>query len=303
MEGRWKWIRPDKGEQEWEKLRSRESCSYYPERKHSVWKMDRWEQRASLKSPVVKCVKRNKNGERNKRMRTWGRKEMLKSEGRKKQREEGWPTSCLHGWLHLYPNIPTCPALPLRAKSASSIQSAVAFYHLAVGQNVHEGVCQSVYLCLHVCESKHERAHTRICLYMCVCACSYRAPHYAASLIYLQTDSSFVSSLTHLLSHPSLHSFSPSCSPSSIHLLNTTQSIQPFLTKFISSSIHFSSFHVPIPQSAFTSRRDTQFPQSHWGGRISDLIHPPLVWCVQASEEEVRGSMEDREREAAEAKL
>lgn len=264
--------------------------------------MDRWEQRASLKSPVVKCVKRNKDGERNKRMRTWGRKEMLKSEGRKKQREEGWPTSCLHGWLHLYPNIPTCPALPLGAKSASSIQSAVAFYHLAVGQNVHEGVSQSVYLCLHVCESKHERAHTRICLYMCVCVRVVIELLTTLPLWFIFKRTAH-SSHTHLLSHPSLHSFSPSCSPSSIHLLNTTQSIQPFLTKFISSSIHFSSFHVPIPQSAFTSRRDTQFPQSHWGGRISDLIHPPLVWCAQASEEEVRGSMEDREREAAEAKL
>lgn len=152
-----------------------------------------------------------------------------------------------------------------------------------------------------VSQNMSARTHASVYISACACVCSYRAPHYAASLIYLQMDSSFVSSHTHLLSHPSLHSISPSCSPSSIHLLNTTQSVQPFLTKSISSSIHFSSFHVPIPQSAFTSRGDTQFPQSHWGGRISDLIHPPLVWCAQASEEEVRGSMEDRE--AAEAKL
>lgn len=142
-------------------------------------------------------------------------------------------------------------------------------------------------------------AHASVCICVCVRVVITLLTTLPLWFIFKRTADS---SHTHL-SHPSLHSFSPSCSPSSIHLLNTTQSIQPFLTKFISSSIHFSSFHVPIPQSAFTSRRDTQFPQSHWGGRISDLIHPPLVWCAQASEEEVRGSMEDREREAAEAKL
>lgn len=82
-----------------------------------------------------------------------------------------------------------------------------------------DSTCTCVCVCLHVCEHGHTHTHTYICLSvcMCVCVCGYRPPHYTASLIYLQTDSSAISSPTPptlaFFFQPPLHSLSLWCSP------------------------------------------------------------------------------------------
>lgn len=114
----------------------------------------------------------------------------------------GWPTSCLHGWLHLYPNIRTCIPLPLRAKSACSTQSAVAFYHLAERQSVHHWV--SEFICVCICVSSSIVAHTHLFV------CLWINTSLLHCLIYLQTDSS-------LLCSPSLSSFIHTYTPSHVH--------------------------------------------------------------------------------------
>lgn len=145
------------------------------------------------KSPLGK---RLKNGETVK-------KRFKEGKGRREKMERrGWPTSCLHGWLHLYPNIRTCIPLPLRAKSACSTQSAVAFYHLAERESVHHWV--SEFICVCICVSSSIVAHTHLFV------CLWINTSLLHCLIYLQTDSS-------LLCSPSPSFFIHAYIPSRVH--------------------------------------------------------------------------------------
>lgn len=176
---------------------------------------------------------------------------------RRHGREEEWPTSCFHGRLHLYPNIPTCTALPLGAKSACSTQSAVAFYHLAVGHSVSECIC--VCVCLHVCDLKREGAYTSVFMDIDLLT---TLPLW---FIFKQTAHPFLLFHLSLIPSPALL-----CSAPNPSIFQNTPILNPSLLPLVlllhpslSVSIH-PSICIYYPQGR-------QVPGPHWSGKITSL--------------------------------
>lgn len=213
-------------------------------------------------------------------------------------REEGWPTSCLHGWLHLYPNIPTCTALPLGAKSACSTQSAVAFYHLAVGQSVCK-LSKWVYLCLCVCVcmcvSSSVRAHTHLLM---LCAFMDTELRTTLPLWFIFKQTAQPSRLPHLrFSLPLLSiSLMLTANPSILQIfhLSSLPLIHLFFQSFY-SSIHFSMLLYIHPSICiyFPAGKTISWIPLKWKD-FTFNTSPTLVMCPSFRG---RGSKEERKDE------